>query len=329
MQNYRAQAVNCYNEIMADTRFQKTPLHYVQYVGLKLFCALVACLPYRFAVWLAKHVTGAVRFVMPKRFTRMASDIQKAFPDKSPRWARQIAAASWRNMGVIFAEFLQLTHMSKEKFKQHCEIIGAEKLRAAEGVTGGIIHIGHFTNWEAFGLAASVYGFDKAVLAQRIDNPYVDEEINRLRNIFSGRTFYSNHQDNPFFTCMRWLKKKKFLGILFDQNTVSGEMWFSFMGRTAAFAPITALLAIKMHVPVFPVRVERQQDGKLICRVYDPVQPPEQYSMQNVRQFTKTLIGYYEQWMREDPAQWLWAHNRWKREAEGNQYLQQHPEERA
>ena len=140
-----------------------------------------------------------------------------------------------------------------------CRIIGAEKMLNAQGQAGGIIHIGHFTNWEAFGLAGAVYGVDKAVLAQRVDNPYVDEETNRLRNIFSGRTFYSNYEDKPFFACMRWLKKKKMLGILIDQNAGSSEVWIPFMGRIAAFSPITALLSIKMQVPVFPVRADRKR----------------------------------------------------------------------
>lgn len=313
---------------MANSRFQKTPVHYAQYLGLKIFCLLVSLLPYSLAVWLGRHATGAVRFLMAKRFKRMETDIQRAFPDKTARQVHEIAVESWRNMGMIFAEFLQLSRMSKEEFKKHCRIEGAEKLHQADGKTGGIIHIGHFTNWEAFGLATSVYGFDKAVLAQRVDNPYVDEEINRLRNIFGGRTFYSNHQDKPFFACMRWLKKKKLIGILFDQNTVTGEIWLPFMGRTAAFSPITALLAIKMQVPVFPVRVERTKEGLLVCRIFDPLFPPTEYSSHHVRMFTKQLVGFYEQWLREDPASWLWAHNRWKREAEGEQYLAAHPEQR-
>ncbi len=313
---------------MANTRFKKTPFHYLQYIGLKLFCAIVACLPYRLAVQLGRYATGSVRFLMVNRFNRMCSDIQRAFPTKTSQEVHQIAVESWRNMGAIFAEFLQLSHLTPEQFKTHCHIEGIEKLKAGEGKTGGIIHIGHFTNWEAFGLAASVYGFDKAVLAQRVDNPYVDAETNRLRNIFGGTTFYSNHEDKPFFACMRWLKKKKFLGILFDQNTVSGEIWLPFMGRTAAFSPITALLSIKMQVPVFPVHVKRLPDGHLVCKVEDPLLPPTEYSAANTRLFTKQLVGYYEQWLREDPSSWLWAHNRWKREQEGNQYLQQHPEER-
>ena len=314
---------------MANTRFQKTPFHFIQYLALKVFCALFGLLPYRTAVKTGRLATGSVRFVMPKRFERSVSDIQKAFPEKSPEECREIALESWRNMGAIFAEFIKLTTFcNPDEFKKHSRIIGAEKMLNAQDKTGGIIHIGHFTNWEAFGLAGAVYGVDKAVLAQRVDNPYIDEETNRLRNIFTGRTFYSNHEDKPFFACMRWLKKKKMLGILFDQNTVSGEVWLPFMGRTAAFSPITALLSIKMQVPVFPVRVWREQDGTIVSEVMDPLYPPADFSMDNVRQFTKQLVGYYEDWLCKNPASWLWAHNRWKREAEGNAYLAAHPEER-
>lgn len=313
---------------MGKKRFQKTPTHFIQYIALKAVCLFVRLLPYRAAVFLGRNLMGLTRFILYKRFQRMRYDIARAFPEKSPQQVHEIAVNSWKNMGQIFAEFIQLAAMTIPEFKKHCTIDGIDKLNKVHRTLGGIIHIGHFTNWEAFGLAASAYGYDKAVLAQRVDNPYVDEEINRLRNIFTGHTFYSNHQDKPFFACMRWLKKKKMLGILFDQNTVSGEIWVPFLGRTAAFSPITALLAIKMQVPVFPVYVSRQPDGLLVCHVEDPVYPPTQYTLENTKQFTKTLIGYYEKWLRQDPASWLWAHNRWKREAEGNAYLQAHPEER-
>ncbi len=313
---------------MSDTRFQKTPFHYVQYLALKAFCMLFALLPYKFSIWLSRTLTGATRVFLPKRFKRMQYDISRAFPDKSAQEVHQIAVESWKNMGGILAEFIQLTHMSREQFKKHVKVLGMEKMLNAQGKTGGIIHIGHFTNWEAFGLAGAVGGIDKAVLAQRVDNPYIDEETNRLRNIFTGRTFYSNYEDKPFFACMRWLKKKKLLGILIDQNAGSSEVWISFMGRTAAFSPITALLAIKMQVPVFPVKVRREKDGLIVCEVLDPLTPPAEYTPETTRQFTKKLAAFYEECLRENPSSWLWAHNRWKREAEGNAYLETHPEER-
>lgn len=313
---------------MSETRFQKTPFHYMQYLALKAFCVVFALLPYRFSVWISRTLMRGTAVFFPNRFKRMEQDIARAFPEKSAQEVHQIAVKSWSNMGTILAEFIQLSHMSREQFKKHCHVTGLEKIKKAQGITGGIIHIGHFTNWEAFGLAASVYGMDKAVLAQRVDNPYIDEETNRLRNIFGGKTFYSNHGEQPFFAAMRWIKRKCLLGILIDQNAGSSEVWIPFMGRTAAFSPITALLAIKMQVPVFPVQVERKKDGLLVCHILDPLIPPTEYTMTTTRQFTKQLAAFYEKCLRDDPASWLWAHNRWKREAEGNAYLQAHPEER-
>ena len=136
---------------MAKDRFKKTPLHFIQYAALKTFCALFGLLPYRTAVWLGRKATGAVRFVMKKRFERSVYDIRRAFPQMTPAEARAVALESWRNMGGILAEFIKLTRMTPEEFKKHCRIIGAEKMLNAQGHTGGIIHIGHFTNWEAFG----------------------------------------------------------------------------------------------------------------------------------------------------------------------------------
>ena len=312
---------------MSSTRFKKTPLHYIQYLALKFLCGALLLLPYKTAVSVTRTLMGGARVFLPNRFRRMQQDIQQAFPEKSAQEVHTIALESWKNMGTILAEFVHLSHMKPEEFKKHCRIIGFEKVKQADQRTGGIIHIGHFTNWEAFGLASSVYGAEKAVLAQRVDNPYVDEEINRLRNIFSGHTFYSNNEYKPFFSCMRWLKKKHMLGILFDQNVISGEIWLPFMGRICAWSPITALLSIKMQVPVFPVKVTRDHAGILTCEILDPLVPPTQYSIDNVRQFTKILVGYYEAWMRENPASWLWAHNRWKREKEGERYLAEHPKE--
>ncbi len=298
----------------------------MQYAGLKAVCWAFRLLPYRTARAVGRFCTGAAAHLMKKRFARNLNDIARVFPDKSPRQVYEIAINSWRNMGQILAEFIKLSSYSPQQFKKHVQLIGIEKLQEAEkNKTGGIIHIGHFTNWEAFGLATSVWGIDKAVLAQRVDNPYVDEETNRLRNIFGGRTFYSNHDANPFFACARWLKRGKLIGILTDQNVVGSEIFMHFLGRPAAISPITALLACRLQVPVFPVVVTRDKD-KLICTVQDPVLPPKEYSQDNIRLFVRQLTDIYEGWIRQNPQNWLWAHNRWKREEEGKRWFAEHPE---
>lgn len=307
-------------------RFEKSPSYFVQYAGLKSACFLLRALPYGAALALGRFATGAAARLMKKRFERNVQDIARAFPQMSPQQARKTALNSWRNMGQILAEFIKLSSYSRKKVLQKVQLRGIDKLlRAQEDKTGGIIHIGHFTNWEAFGLAGAAAGIDTAVMAQRVDNPYVDEETNRLRHIFGGRTFYSNHDANPFFASVRWLKRGKLMGILTDQNVVASEIFMHFLGRPAAVSPITALLAIRLQVPVYPVVVTREK-GKLVCTVQDPVSPPKEYSPENIRRFVRKLTDIYEGWIRQNPENWLWAHNRWKREEEGKRYFAEHPE---
>ncbi len=307
-------------------RFKKSPSYFMQYVGLKAACWVFRLLPYRAACAVGRFSTATAAHIMKKRFERNLKDIALAFPEKSPQQVYDIAIKSWRNMGQILAEFIKLSSYSAAKINQHVQVRGIEKLKEAEkNKTGGIIHIGHFTNWEAFGLAVSVWGIDKAVLAQRVDNPYVDEETNRLRNIFGGHTFYSNHDANPFFACARWLKRGKLIGILTDQNVVGSEIFMHFLGRPAAVSPITALLACRLQVPVFPVVVTREKDH-LVCTVEDPIFPPAEYSPENIRLFVRKLTDIYEGWIRKNPENWLWAHNRWKREEEGKRWFAEHPQ---
>jgi len=307
-------------------RFEKSPSYFVQYVGLKALCLSLRVLPYQAACAVGRNCTGLITYLMRKRFARCVHDIQLAFPDKTSQEARSIAMQSWRNMGQILAEFVKLSSYSREEVLRRVQIRGMEKLQKAEAEkTGGIIHIGHFTNWEAFGLGVSAAGIDSIVMAQRVDNPYVDEETNRLRHVFGGFTIYSNHDANPFFSTTRQLKKGRLLGILTDQNVPGAEIFMHFLGRIAAISPITALLSIRMQVPIFPVVVTRE-NGKLICTVEAPVYPPTDYSMETVRQFTRQLTDIYERWIRQNPGNWLWAHNRWKREEEGKRWFAEHPE---
>ena len=307
-------------------RFEKSPSYFMQYLGLKAACLGLRLLPYNAACALGRGLTGLAPYLMKKRFTRNIRDIQLAFPEKSEHEARQIARQSWRNMGQILAEFVKLSSYSREEVMRRVQIRGLEKLQKADAAkTGGIIHIGHFTDWEAFGLGVSAAGIDSIVMAQRVDNPYVDEETNRLRHIFGGFTIYSNHDAKPFFATMRVLKKGRMLGILTDQNVVSGEIFMHFLGRPAAISPITALLAIRQKVPIFPVVVTRE-NGRLVCTVEDPIITDLEYSMENVRLLTRQLTDIYERWIRQNPGNWLWAHNRWKREEEAKHWFAEHPE---
>ncbi|MDR1684345.1 MAG: lysophospholipid acyltransferase family protein, partial [Elusimicrobiota bacterium] len=178
---------------------------------------------------------------------------------------------------------------------------------------GGVLHIGHFNNWEVLGLAAG-YIFDKmAFVARPQANKYVDAELTKMR-VSTGSVMVNSY--NPFFSSFKLLKKGYMIGILSDQSVITtSSLYMNFLGRPAEVPPMSAVLALKLRLPIFPVK-SRREGGKLIITAQAPILPGDTpYSDEAVTALTAKLYQEYESWIKENPSSWLWAHNRWKREA--------------
>lgn len=259
--------------------------------------------------------------VMPNRYKRSISDIQKAFPNKTEKECKEIAKKSWVNIGRIVTEFARAIHLSKEeilsKFRfENCEQFFKDN---AEG-KGGILLLGHFANWELLGLATALKTKRMAFVAYPQNNRYVDEYITKLRSIF-GSTLISSH--NPFFASFRALKKGTLLAILADQSVISSKFYMNFLNRPAEVSPMPAVLSLKTGVPVHCLEFYR--DGKqLVAHCTETIYPPKvEYSTQAVADFTKLLQSKLERNVLDHPTDWLWAHNRWKREAEARKAMEE------
>jgi len=290
-----------------------------EYAGLKLLAFTIGLMPWSAAVKTGEWLGVAMTKVVRKRYQRSIRDIQQAFPNKSPEEVRQIALESWRNIGRIAAETAKATTLSYEEILSKLEFRNTEKLfKYDNDGKGGIIHVGHFANWELFGLGVSKKFKRATFIVRPMSNPFVDKLLLAVRKS-KGADVISAYK--PFFSCFRALKKGAMLGILSDQSVPSSKLYMDFLGRPAEVAPMTAMLSIKMKVPVFPVRLFRE-NGKLVAEAEETIYPPEgEFSKQMLYDYTEKLKNKYEEWIRKDPSSWLWAHNRWKREKECIKYM--------
>ncbi|MBQ4493785.1 MAG: hypothetical protein II972_04220 [Elusimicrobiaceae bacterium] len=294
---------------------------YIEYLALKAIVLFLGLLPWKLALKIGESVGVFLTFVLAKRFKRSIYDIQKVFPDKSKKEATEIAKESWRNIGRILAETAQISLMSKEKMLEKIEFVNFDRL-IKENHAGKptILHMGHFVNWEMFAIAGSTLFKNMLSVGKPQTNPYVNKALNDIRTKYGSKMTSSY---NPFFACMKALKQGAVLGIVSDQSVISSALYMNFLGRPAELAPMTALLSLKMNVPVYPIRMYRK-NGKVYAEAFDPILPPkEQFSHELLRKYTEQLKNIYEEWIRLDPASWLWAHNRWKREEKCRQKMKE------
>ncbi len=252
--------------------------------------------------------------IMPNRYKRSVSDIQKAFPNKSKKECEHIAKESWANIGRIVTEFAKAIKLPKEKILKRIRFENCEQFFQdnANG-KGGILLLGHFANWEFLGLATAIKAKKMAFVAYPQNNKYVNDYITKLRSIF-GSTLISSY--NPFFAAFRALKRGALVAILADQSVGSSKLYMNFLNRPAEVSPLPAVLSLKIGLPIYHISVYRE--GKqIVARCTKTIQPPKvPYSTEVLYDYTKVLKKELEEDILQYPADWLWAHNRWKREAE-------------
>jgi KDO2-lipid IV(A) lauroyltransferase len=85
-----------------------------------------------------------------------------------------------------------------------------------------------------------------------------------------------------------------------------------FFGKPARTTPVAALLA-RRGVPVLPSLSRRLPDGRHLVVLF-PELPYEKTADAEAdlhRQLT-LQSQVIEAWIRQEPAQWLWLHRRWK-----------------
>lgn len=299
----------------------KNLFDYVQYLGLKFLVAILTLMPEKFVIKAGCVIGRLLTKVMPNRYKRSVKDVQKVFPDKSEKECREIAQKSWENIGRIVTEFAKSINLNKDKILSKFRFENCEELfkNNQEGKSG-ILLLGHFANWEMLGLALTLKIKKMTSVAYPQNNKYVDGYITKLRTRFGG-TLISSH--NPFFTCFRVLKKGALLAILADQSVITSKFYMNFLNRPAEVSPMPAVLSLKTGVPVYCLEFYRDGD-KLIARCTDIIYPPNvEYSTQAVADYTKLLQSKLEKNVLDHPTDWLWAHNRWKREDEARKAMEE------
>ena len=297
----------------------KSCFDYLQYLGLKFFIKTLAIMPENFILKFGEIIGLILTKVMPNRYTRSVVDIQKVFQNKTHKECQEIARNSWINMGRIVAEFAKATRFSKEQILQKVRFENCDEFfKTNSGGKGGILLLGHFANWEILALAAAIKTTKMASVAYPQNNKYVNDYICKLRKMF-GINLISSH--NPFFASFRAIKRGALLAILADQSVISSKFYMNFLNRPAEVSPLPAVLSLRTGAPVHCIEIYRQ-DKCVIVRCTETIYPPQvHYSTQAVYDFTKILQAKLEENVRNHPSDWLWAHNRWKREVQARKAM--------
>ena len=242
---------------------------------------------------------------------RGLTNLRAAYPDKSESELSEILSDVWDNLGRFGAEVAHLERFAPDLGK-FLDATSLEELnRICRTSSPSIYFTAHLANWELPATVPRLVGLDSYVLYRPPNNRVVGEAILAVRRNCMG-TLIPSGLDAPL-RLFNALKKGGHVGMLVDQRFGRG-IDVNFFGRKCKANPLVAQLARRMECPVRGVRVIRLADRRTFRgELTEPIDLPRGPDGKiDVPGATQAITSIIEGWIREDPGQWLWLHNRWR-----------------
>jgi Kdo2-lipid IVA lauroyltransferase/acyltransferase len=260
---------------------------------------------------------GSLCFATMRRYRRVArANLKRAFgATRSPAEIERMAQRSFHHLGRTLIEFLRIPYWDGAEIERRVELRGTDHLEAALAQGRGVIGVtAHYGNWELLGARIVRAGYPVHVIVRDADDPATNALLNRIRRVSGCRVISRSDGLRPSLACLR---RNEILTILLDQNTMQGETFVEFFGHPAATATGPAVLARRTGAVLIPAFDRRLPDGRHVAELLPPVAWDDLGGdVYPIREITARLTRVIEQQIRVEPEQWLWLHDRWKRQPE-------------
>jgi Kdo2-lipid IVA lauroyltransferase/acyltransferase len=256
---------------------------------------------------------------LPRQREIARVNLNHAFGDTlSPQEIDDLVWRSFWHLGQTLVEFLRMAYWDRATIERRVHARNIEPLKTAFSQGRGVILVSaHYGNWELAAARLACAGFPLRVVARETDDAAVGALLNRIRRSAGYEVISRGQGMREALAC---LQRNEVLTVLLDQNTVQGEVYVDFFGRPAATASGPAVLARRTGAPLVPGFIRRLPDGRHEGEVLPPVEwERTDDPKRDVWEITQRLTAAIEAWVRVDPAQWLWIHDRWKRQPQAPQ----------
>jgi KDO2-lipid IV(A) lauroyltransferase len=257
---------------------------------------------------------GAVAFRLLGRLRRVGlRNLALAYPAWSERKRDATLRLVYRNLGWLLAEFCLMGGYSREEASRFIEYDGLEHYLTARELGRGVLVVtGHLGAWELSSFYHSLVGFPMGLVIRRLDNPLVDEFVNRIRTLHGNRVIHKDDFARGLISAMR---AGETVGILMDTNMTPPQgVFVPFFGVQACTASGLARVALKTDAAVLPgFLLWDEARAKYILRFGERMELARTGdAAADVLANTAAFTAAIESSVRANPEQWLWMHRRWK-----------------
>ena len=276
----------------------------VSYAGFRICEWLVRLLPIEQAFAIGSVAGRLAYYLMGPRRELALNNLRLAFrAERSEAQLRALNREHFQLLGANLLAGLKAATLPQEKI---WERVTANIPETRDKNSGWIALISHLGNWELYSrLGQKFPEYRFAAVYQTLANPFMDRYMRATRakagiELFDRRT--------QLLSCIHFLRGGGVVGVLIDQGAGYAGVWTPLFGRLTSSSTLAATLSVRTGLPVVPIAISTVGRARWNLTISEPVYP----MTDDTELLTAHINRLLEYQIRQSPADWLWAHNRWK-----------------
>ena len=227
-----------------------------------------------------------------------------------------LAKENFRRLGEVYLSVLKTAHISLKNLSDILSVKGLEHLDLSQRNDGSnpsfMFAIGHFGNFELYanaGLFAPE--FDVGTTYRGFNQPWVEKLVTKIRNRSGCHYFDRRYEGKKLMSFMK--RPNSITGLLADQNAGRSGIKLPFFGLPCSTNPAPAIFSLRYNLRLHCCLCRRVGLGRWELELGPEISTRTNGNARSVNDIMSDINATYEDYIREDPANWFWVHNRWKR----------------
>lgn len=286
-------------------------MKYLAYIITSGILRLLALLPLPFLYLKADTLSFVLNHLAGYRRKVITANLTSAFPGMPAREIMSIRRKFYRHLADLIVETTVIQFYPKSRLERMFSFDNPELLDKYYREERHVIVMGgHYNNWEWSSPFSYTFKHKLIGVYRPLHNLYFDRAYRKSRTRFGaevvpmgsiGRTLFEYSGRNvPTIT-----------GMIADQRPIKNhaQYWTNFLNHTTGFFTGSEKLAKKFNAVVVFGQVRKIKRGAYSTRFELITDNP---SATAPNEITEKFVRLLEKEILEEPAYWLWSHNRWK-----------------
>lgn len=291
----------------------RKPVWLLEAALLRSLITMVRLLPFSAAAGLLAWLFGIMVYRNAKKRKVVRRNLSFVKPDLSREELEPLVKEVLRSTGLAAAELFLADKVWRQRHERIEFDVHPEALAIMQAGQSAVFFSAHIEAWQYCSFLSLEYGVNLSILYAREANPWLHHRFLQLRQNTGARMVESQGGVKTF---MRELSLGHSVGAAFDGRLDGGED-YPFFGVNTATNDLAPRLSLRGY-PLIPSRCRRLPGHRYRVEIMAPLKPrnPQASRREQTRDLALQVLAYYEEWITQDPGQWLCLKRRWPKDAE-------------